>query len=438
LLLSVIQWGRLKGANSMQKRGGFGNLETMLIAGVGVVLVTILLAVVIVMVVLGPGQPPAATPTLAAVIPAPTYTSLFPPTATFIPVPVPATFTPVPATATLTPIPTETFTPIPPSPTPTGVKAAMCQNLAGQELNVRAGPGVEYSPPLGALSPGQMVDVIGKNAQDVTWWKIRAGTLEGWVSARYCLGDFDPNQVPIVYVPDPTPCYVQVPGLTQRKIHEAEQQARQFQLVPVLEPRCMPEGNTDLGNVVTDQSLPVGSTVVCGSRIVLTYFREGEICQPTPTPCWVQVPDLTQKKIEEAEELARQAQLAPVRDPRCMPEGDQDLGDVVTEQSLAAGSKVACQSRVVLTYIKEGDMCPLTPTPCSISSCTESGGELYTVRPGDWIAQLCRNRGYTEPRLDFCIDWTTLHSCISNPNNVQPGQEICLPVPAGAGTPSTP
>jgi hypothetical protein len=422
----------------MKKRGGFANLDTMLIAGVGVVLVTILLAVVIVMVVLGSGQVPPATPTPVVIIPTPTYTLALPPTATFVPVPAPATFTPVPATATFTPIPTETFTPTPLSPTPTGVKAPMCQNLAGQELNVRAGPGVEYDPPLGALSPGQVVDVIGKNAQYVTWWKIRAGTLEGWVSARYCLGDFDPNQVPIVYVPDPTPCWVRVPDLTQRKIHEAEQQAHQFQLVPVLEPRCMPEGNYDLGGVVTDQSPPAGSTVACGSRIVLTYFREGDICQPTPTPCLAQVPDLTQRKIEEAEELARQAKLVPVRDPNCIPEGNPDLGDVVTEQSLASGSTVACQSQVVLTYFREGDICPLTPTPCSVSSCTEFGGEVHTVRPGEWIAQLCRSRGYYEPKLDFCIDWTTLHSCIDNPNNVRPGQEICLPAPAGAGTPSPP
>jgi uncharacterized protein YraI len=258
---------------------------------------------------------------------------------------------PVSPTETSTPIPTETFTPVPPPLTPTGAKTPNCKNVAGEDLNVRAGPGMEYDPPLGVLSPGQVAVVIGKNAPYATWWKIRSGELEGWVSARFCVGDFDPNQVPIIYVPPPTPCRVQVPDLTQRKINEAEEQARQAQLVPIRDPRCMSEGNYDLGDVVTGQSLAPGSSVPCGSKILLTYIKEGDICTPTPTPC--------------------------------------DIS----------------------------------------SSCMEYGGEIYTVRPGDWIAQLCRGRGYYGPVLDICVNWTILHSCISNPDKLQPGQQICLPPP---------
>lgn len=422
----------------MEKRGGFANFETILLVGIVGIVIFIVLVAVVVVALIRRGQVPVETPTPMVATFTPIGTGVLPPTATLIPVPPTETLTALPPTGTFTPVPTETFTPVPPSSTPTGVKAPVCQNVAGEELNVRAGPGTEYAPPLGALSPGQAVDVIGKNAQYVTWWKIRAGVLEGWVAARFCIGDFDPNQVPIVYVPAPTACWVQVPNLTQRKIPEAEGLARQLQLLPVRDPRCMSEGDHNLGDVVTGQSLAAGSTVACGTQIVLTYIREGDICQPTPTPCWAQVPDLTQKKIQEAEEQARQAGLVPVGDPQCIPEGNNDLGGVVTGQSLAAGSKVACQRQIVLTYFKEGDICPPTPTPCSISACSEFGGEIYTVQPGEWIAKLCRSRGYYEPRLDFCIDWTTLHSCIANPNDVRPGQEICLPPPEGPGTPAPP
>lgn len=316
----------------MENGGVSTNLRTILILGIVVIVITIILAAAAVIAVIGSDQNPA--PTLGAMAVTATNTSVLPPTATF------------------TPSPTE----IPPPSNPSLAQVPTCQNVSGEALSVREGPGVAYDPPPGALSPGQVVTVVGKNAQHATWWKITVGELKGWVSAQSCVGDFDPNQVPIIYAP------------------------------------------------------------------------------PAP-PCWVEVPDLTQRKIDEAEEGARQARLLPARDARCMSEGDHDLGDVVTGQSLAPGSRVGCGTQILLTFMREGDICP-PGTACAVSDCAKFGGEVYALQSGDLIAQLCRDRGYHGPTLDFCIDWTALHSCIPDPENLQPGSEICLPPSEDVPTPT--
>lgn len=314
-------------------------LRNIIIAGIVAIILTVILAVVVVIVAVGQGRAPAVTPTPVVVTATPTDTP---------PVPPAATDTPPPPTATDTPQPTGTFTPAPP-PATSPVTAPLCRNTARGALNVRKGPGVEYAPPIGTLAPGQEVPVIGKNAPQPTWWNIRSGSLEGWVSARYCAANFDPDRVPVVDVPPvrPTPCLAQVPDLTYRPIEQAEQRARAASLLPVRDSRCLPASAApDLGGIVIGQSLPAGQSVVCGAQIVLTHYSY-ELCAVTPTPC--------------------------------------------------------------------------------LSSCAEFGGELYTVRPGDWIAQLCRSRGYGGQMLRFCIGWVTLHSCLSNPDHLEPGQQICLP-----------
>ncbi len=56
--------------------------------------------------------------------------------------------------------------------------------VAGQQLNLRSGPSVEFNPPLTQLAPGVSLTAIGRSG-DVPWLHIRlANGQEGWVSSR--------------------------------------------------------------------------------------------------------------------------------------------------------------------------------------------------------------------------------------------------------------
>jgi hypothetical protein len=166
----------------VENRGALADLRTLAIAGIVVILATSILAAALVLVALRWTGPPAATPAVIVVTATPPNTPAPPPSPTPSPLPTatpPATLPLVPAGWAMSPA---------------------CRNVSGDELSVRAGPGTEYDPPLGALSPGQEAAVIGKNAQQATWWKIEAGELRGWVSARLCAGDFDANRVAVLYI----------------------------------------------------------------------------------------------------------------------------------------------------------------------------------------------------------------------------------------------
>lgn len=112
---------------------------------------------------------------LTAVISQNTPTSL-PPASTFTPSP------PSPPTATFTPMPLPSATPVPPTPTPR--LALLSVNIP--VLNVRQGPGLQYSP-VGLLRQGDGVQITAQvDTPAGRWWQIRfdqaAGGL-GWVSA---------------------------------------------------------------------------------------------------------------------------------------------------------------------------------------------------------------------------------------------------------------
>lgn len=66
---------------------------------------------------------------------------------------------------------------------------------AGDIVNVRGGPGVEYAV-LGRLTGGQRAEIIGKNT-DQTWWQIRYGNGAAWISARFVRTEGDPSAIPI-------------------------------------------------------------------------------------------------------------------------------------------------------------------------------------------------------------------------------------------------
>ncbi len=54
-------------------------------------------------------------------------------------------------------------------------------------VNVRRGPGKEYAS-IGNLDKGDIVTYLGASKKDyrgVTWYKVRVGGHEGWVSSKY-------------------------------------------------------------------------------------------------------------------------------------------------------------------------------------------------------------------------------------------------------------
>lgn len=147
--------------------------------------------------------PPPATPT-----PQPTFTVTASPTVLVI-----ALITPETPTATSTPLPTETPTSTPeaaptdpPAAIPTAGGAAAPtgpQVTSATTVNVRAGPGTNY-PIIGALTPGNVLPVTGRNSQG-TWWQVQlAAGQSGWVAGSVVEAR-DVEGVPIAQAPAPPP-----------------------------------------------------------------------------------------------------------------------------------------------------------------------------------------------------------------------------------------
>ncbi len=135
-----------------------------------------------------PLPPPPATPT-----PAPPTPTPLPPTAT----PEPPTATPEPATAT--PVAAATATPEPHTPTP-----AAPEVVADGPINVRSGPGTQYSV-ITALAAGQRAPILARTAAS-DWWQIDLGGQSGWVAAAIIAVNGDAGAVNVAAViPTPPP-----------------------------------------------------------------------------------------------------------------------------------------------------------------------------------------------------------------------------------------
>ena len=130
---------------------------------------------------------PSATPTPSDT-PPPTLTPTDPPTPTALP-----TDSPTPSatyTLTRTPLPTATDT-----ARPTATPTLMGLVRARQSINVRSGPGIVYAA-IGALSPGDSVQVLGRN-DDFSWYQVRLDQGDiGWVSATLLRIDADVTPPP--------------------------------------------------------------------------------------------------------------------------------------------------------------------------------------------------------------------------------------------------
>lgn len=100
--------------------------------------------------------------------------------------------------ATSTPIPLATATPAP--------ATALCTVLVSS-LNLRSGPGVNYTPPIGALLQNAVLTPLARNAA-ATWLQVVVDSTgrTGWISAgtQYVRCTLAVDQLPIAQTP-PTP-----------------------------------------------------------------------------------------------------------------------------------------------------------------------------------------------------------------------------------------
>lgn len=111
----------------------------------------------------------------------------------FLPEPPPVT--------TATPTSTQAPTQPPATPTPTATQA-LPDNVAvvaTNVLNVRGGPGTEYTV-LTTATRGQLLTVLGRNAAGTWLWVRLAGGIQGWVTRSYV--DFR-GTAPVVETPAP-------------------------------------------------------------------------------------------------------------------------------------------------------------------------------------------------------------------------------------------
>lgn len=217
---------------------------------------------------------PPATPPPPTKTPKPTFTVTpdFSPTPVVFATPTPAQATPIPQEvtvieATVTPEPTQE----PPSPTP----APAARLTAGQNVNVRQGPGTNYST-IGSLRAGQSFEITGKNAAG-DWWQITFNGQPGWVIANLVSASGDTDAVPVaqnIPQPPPTARPVARPQPTAAPPPAAPPAAPpqpRYEYNVALVQKCerQPAGNWFDGTVYR------GGQPVNGVRVVFSYAPDG-------------------------------------------------------------------------------------------------------------------------------------------------------------------
>ena len=153
--------------------------------------------------------------TLAQLLPTPTatHTATPSPTSSAIATPkltIPSTATSTgtftatpPPTATPTPSPTLTRTPTkrPPTPTPTSTSTPRPQVVSSATVNIRSGPGTDYSI-AGELLADKALPVIGTNSQR-NWWQVQmTNGRVGWI-ANSVVDALYVQNMPVVVTPSP-------------------------------------------------------------------------------------------------------------------------------------------------------------------------------------------------------------------------------------------
>ena len=140
---------------------------------------------------------PQATPVPPTKTPKPTFTVT--PAVTPTPLVLPTATRP-PATPTSAP----TNTPVPTAVPPTNTPVPAPKFTTNQTVNVRNGPGTNYSL-IGQLAAGQTFDVIGKNAAG-DWLQFTYSGQPAWVSASLVNVSGDLNSIKVAQnIPAPPP-----------------------------------------------------------------------------------------------------------------------------------------------------------------------------------------------------------------------------------------
>jgi hypothetical protein len=116
-----------------------------------------------------------------------------------------------PDTPTVTPTPTNTSTSEPPTSTLTPTPALINATVKAEALNMRGGPGTEYTINI-TLRQGDVVVVIGQNPEG-DWLKVKHEGQTGWVARRHVEVPKEVAIVPVAEVP-PTPTSTPFPEPT--------------------------------------------------------------------------------------------------------------------------------------------------------------------------------------------------------------------------------
>jgi uncharacterized protein YgiM (DUF1202 family) len=120
------------------------------------------------------------------------------------------TETPAPE-PTGTPEPTAVLTAVAQDSTPVAVPADADAVVAGDVVNLRAGPGTVFSQ-VGSLRAGTALTVLAVNPE-LTWLKVTAsGGANGWIYAPLCNVRIRLADRPVEVVPTPTPAPTNTPG----------------------------------------------------------------------------------------------------------------------------------------------------------------------------------------------------------------------------------
>jgi hypothetical protein len=161
-------------------------------------LLVILIATLVLVSALGCLGCPLTSLIARAPTPAPTPTRT--PKPTFTPGPT-ATDTPIPTNTPNVPPPTDTPS-SPPTPVPTPAPPQPEAVVATKVLNVRSGPGANYSR-VGQIKEGERLKVIGRtDASD--WLKIvTSNGQEGWVATEFVTVNTDLGPVAVAQAPPP-------------------------------------------------------------------------------------------------------------------------------------------------------------------------------------------------------------------------------------------
>jgi len=107
-------------------------------------------------------------------------------------------------TATPSPTPAATFSPLPPTLTPTATLANVTLTVKDTLINCRFGPGVGYAL-INEIRQGESARVVGRN-ESATWWYVRdPGNPDGlcWVSASVTEIRGEAAQLPVIPPPIP-------------------------------------------------------------------------------------------------------------------------------------------------------------------------------------------------------------------------------------------